>query len=61
MADHALHVLDCGTLTFPRYGIYFNGGEEIIVAPIPAHVITHPVSVMHDQHTAMRPTAVRQS
>jgi len=42
LADHALHVLDCGSLTFPRAGIYFNGGEEIITVPIPAYVITHP-------------------
>src|SRR5947209_8776090 len=49
VADHALHVLDCGTLTFPRHGIYFNGGEEIIVAPIPAHIITHPEgNVLYD-------------
>jgi glyoxylase-like metal-dependent hydrolase (beta-lactamase superfamily II) len=49
VADHALHVLDCGTLTFPRYGIYFNGGDEIIVVPIPAHVITHPEgNVLYD-------------
>lgn len=42
MTDHALHVLNCGTLTFPRSGIYFNGGDEIITAPIPAYLITHP-------------------
>jgi glyoxylase-like metal-dependent hydrolase (beta-lactamase superfamily II) len=49
VADHALHVLDCGTLTFPRSGIYFNGGDEIIDVPIPAHVITHPEgNVLYD-------------
>ena len=42
MADHELHVLDCGTLTFPRSGIYFNGGDEIITVPIPAYLIKHP-------------------
>jgi glyoxylase-like metal-dependent hydrolase (beta-lactamase superfamily II) len=42
LADHELHVLDCGSLTFPRSGIYFNGGDEIITVPIPAYLITHP-------------------
>ena len=42
MADHELHVLNCGTLTFPRYGIYYNGGEEEITVPIPAYLLTHP-------------------
>jgi N-acyl homoserine lactone hydrolase len=42
LADHELHVLNCGTLTFPRYGIYYNGGEEEITVPIPAYLLTHP-------------------
>ena len=42
MTDHAVHILDCGRLVFPRMGIYFNGGDEIISVPIPAYLIEHP-------------------
>lgn len=42
MAEYELHVLDCGTLTFPKSGIYYGGGDEIITVPIPAYLIVHP-------------------
>lgn len=42
MSDHALHVLDCGTMTMQRQVIHFMEGVEPLTIPIRAFVITHP-------------------
>jgi N-acyl homoserine lactone hydrolase len=42
LPTHAMHVLDCGTTTFPKSGLFFGGGDEDITTPTPAYVVTHP-------------------
>ena len=42
MSSHALHVLDCGTMTLQRQVIHFMEGAEPLTIPIRAFVITHP-------------------
>jgi N-acyl homoserine lactone hydrolase len=42
MADHALHVLDLGSLTLPKQGVIFAGGTDPITVPIPGFLIEHP-------------------
>lgn len=42
MADHALHVLDYGSLTLPTQGVIYGGGTDPITVPITGWLLTHP-------------------
>src|SRR3954447_19930307 len=42
MPDHALHVLDLGSLTLPTEGVIYGGGKDPITVPIPGYLIEHP-------------------
>jgi glyoxylase-like metal-dependent hydrolase (beta-lactamase superfamily II) len=49
LPDHALHVLDFGSMTFERQHVVFMGGTEIVTVPIPGALIVHPEgNVLYD-------------
>ena len=49
MADHKLHVLDFGSMTFERQHVVFMGGTEIVTVPIPGALLVHPEgNVLYD-------------